>query len=189
MADTFYNVPADKQARLVAVHHRGADGTIVKDATQPAPTINPIIGGGGLSSTASDYIRFVRMILNDGALDGVRILKADTVEAMSRNQIGAIGVPALKSALPQRSDDFSFVADGRDKWGLGFLITVDHVAGKRSAGSLSWGGIYNTYFWIDRSRGIGGVIMAQFLPFADRKALALYDTFERGVYQLADASR
>jgi methyl acetate hydrolase len=189
MADTFYNVPADKQARLVAVHHRGADGTIVKDATQPAPTINPIIGGGGLSSTASDYIRFVRMILNDGALDGVRILKADTVEAMSRNQIGAIGVPALKSALPQRSDDFSFVADGRDKWGLGFLITVDHVPGKRSAGSLSWGGIYNTYFWIDRSRGIGGVIMAQFLPFADRKALALYDTFERGVYQLADASR
>ena len=162
---------------------------IVKDATQPAPTIINPIGGGGLSSTASDYIRFVRMILNDGALDGVRILKADTVEAMSRNQIGAIGVPALESALPQRSEDFSFVADGRDKWGLGFLITVDAVAGKRSAGSLSWGGIYNTYFWIDRTSGVGGVIMAQFLPFADRKALALYDTFERGVYQLADASR
>jgi methyl acetate hydrolase len=189
MADTFYNVPADKQARLVAVHHRGADGVIVKDAVQPAPTINPISGGGGLSSTASDYIRFVRMILNDGALDGVRILRADTVEAMGRNQIGAIGVAALKTALPERSEDFSFVADGRDKWGLGFLISVDGVAGKRSAGSLSWGGIYNTYFWIDRTRGVGGVIMAQFLPFADRKALALYDTFERGVYHLADASR
>ena len=142
-----------------------------------------------LSSTASDYIRFVRMILNDGQLDGVRILKADTVEAMSRNQIGAIGVPALKTALPERRDDLSFVADGRDKWGLGFLISVDPVAGKRSAGSLSWGGIYNTYFWIDRTRGVAGVIMAQFLPFADRKALAVYDTFERGVYQLADASR
>ena len=139
---------------------------------QPAPTVNPIIGGGGLSSTASDYIRFVRMILNDGELDGVRVLKADTVEAMSRNQIGAIGVPALKTALPERSDDFSFVADGRDKWGLGFLITADQVAGKRSAGSLSWGGIYNTYFWIDRTRGIAGVILTQFLPFADRKALA-----------------
>jgi CubicO group peptidase (beta-lactamase class C family) len=189
MADTFYNVPADKQARLVAVHHRDAGGAIVKDAVQPAPTVNPIIGGGGLSSTASDYIRFVRMILNDGALDGVRILKADTVEAMSRNQIGTIGVPALKTALPGRSDDFSFVADGRDKWGLGFLITADQVPGKRSAGSLSWGGIYNTYFWIDRSRGVAGVILTQFLPFADRKALALYDTFERGVYQLADATR
>jgi CubicO group peptidase (beta-lactamase class C family) len=189
MADTFYNVPADKQARLVATHHRRADGTIVKEPTQPAPFINPIIGGGGLSSTAGDYIRFVRMILNDGQLDGVRILKADTVEAMSRNQIGAIGDPALKTALPERSDDFSFVADGRDKWGLGFLITVDGVAGKRSAGSLSWGGIYNTYFWIDRTRGVAGVIMTQFLPFADRKALAMYDTFERGVYEIASATR
>jgi methyl acetate hydrolase len=189
MADTFYNVPADKQARLVAVHHRRAGGTIVKEPTQPAPTVSAIVGGGGLSSTASDYIRFVRMILNDGQLDGVRILKADTVEAMSRNQIGTIGVPALTTALPERSDDFSFVADGRDKWGLGFLITADQVGGKRSAGSLSWGGIYNTYFWIDRTRGVAGVIMTQFLPFADRKALAVYDTFERGVYQLADASR
>jgi CubicO group peptidase (beta-lactamase class C family) len=129
------------------------------------------------------------MILNDGELDGARILKADTVAAMGQNAIGNLGVPALKSALPARSDDFSFIADGRDKWGLGFLITVDEVRGKRSAGSLSWGGINNTYFWIDRSRGIGGVIFMQFLPFADRKALALYDGFERGVYQLADAVR
>ena len=101
MADTFYNVPADKQARLVAMHHRGADGIIVKDEVQPPPTINPIIGGGGLVSTAADYIRFVRMILNNGELDGVRILKADTVAAMgqqrdrqhrrSRAQIGAAG--------------------------------------------------------------------------------------------------
>jgi CubicO group peptidase (beta-lactamase class C family) len=188
MADTFYNVPADKQARLVAVHHRDSNGVIVKDEVQPGPTINPIIGGGGLASTAADYIRFVRMILNDGELDGVRILKADTVAAMGQNAIGSLGVPALKSALP-RSEDFSFIADGRDKWGLGFLITVDEVKGKRSPGSLSWGGIYNTYFWIDRTRGIGGVIMTQFLPFADRKALALYDGFERGVYQLADAVR
>ena len=188
MADTFYNVPADKQPRQVAVHHRDANGVIVKDEVQPPPTVNPIIGGGGLASTAADYSRFVRMILNDGALDGVRILKADTVAAMGQNAIGNLGVPALKTALP-RSEDFSFIADGRDKWGLGFLITADEVKGKRSAGSLSWGGIYNTYFWIDRTRGIGGVILTQFLPFADRKALALYDGFERGVYQLADAVR
>jgi methyl acetate hydrolase len=189
MTDTLYNVPADKQARLIATHHRNPDGAVVKDETQPPPTINPIIGGGGLSSTAADYIRFTRMILNNGELDGARILKADTVAAMGRNAIGDIGVPALKSALPARSDDFSFIADGRDKWGLGFLITVDEVKGKRSAGSLSWGGINNTYFWIDPARGFAGVILCQFLPFADRKALALYDGFERGVYQLADAVR
>jgi CubicO group peptidase (beta-lactamase class C family) len=189
MADTFYNVPSDKQARLVAMHHRNSDGTITKDEVQPPLNVDPIVGGSGLSSTASDYIRFVRMILNDGQLDGARILKADTVEAMGRNAIGAIGVRALKTASPQESRDFNFIADGRDKWGLGFLITVDQVPGKRSAGSLSWGGKYNTYFWIDRTRGIAGVILTQFLPFADREALALYDTFERGIYQVADATR
>jgi CubicO group peptidase (beta-lactamase class C family) len=84
--------------------------------------------------------------------------------------------------MPQLSDDFTFIANGRDKWGLGFLITVDQIAGKRSAGSLSWGGIDNTYFWIDRNRALTGVILMQFLPFADPKALALYDAFERGVY-------
>jgi len=189
MADTFYNVPSDKQARLVAMHHRNSDGSIIKDEVQPPLNVDPIVGGSGLSSTASDYIRFVRMILNDGQLDGARILKADTVEAMGRNAIGAIGVRALKTASPQESRDFTFIADGRDKWGLGFLITVDQVPGKRSAGSLSWGGKYNTYFWIDRTRGIAGVILTQFLPFADREALALYDTFERGIYQVADATR
>jgi methyl acetate hydrolase len=189
MSDTSYFVPAEKQSRLVTVGHRKADGTFIKESVQPPTSGFTPIGGGGLTSTAADYIRFTRALLNGGELDGVRILSAKSVELMGQNAIGALGVPALKSALPDRSDDFSFVADGRDKWGLGFLITVDAVPGKRSAGSLSWGGINNTYFWLDPTRGITGVILMQFLPFADRKALALYDTFERGVYQLADATR
>jgi CubicO group peptidase (beta-lactamase class C family) len=185
MLDTFYNVPADKQARLVAVHHREADDSIIKEPNQPPPTIPMPIGGAGLASTSDDYARFLRMLLNGGTLDGAHILSAKSVAQMGENQIGAIGVPALKSALPARSDDFTFINDGRDKWGLGFLITTEHVAGKRSAGSLSWGGINNTYFWLDPARGVAGVILMQFLPFADPKALALYDGFERGVYQLA----
>jgi methyl acetate hydrolase len=189
MPDTFYNVPPDKQTRLAAVHRRQGDGSIVKEPNQPSPLVSQPTGGGGLASTADDYARFLRMLLNGGELDGVRILSADTAALMSQNHIGALGVPALKTAMPERSDDFTFVADGRDKWGLGFLITADHVSGKRSAGSLSWGGIYNTYFWVDGSRGIAGVILMQFLPFADKKALAVYDGFERGVYQLADATR
>ena len=106
---------------------------------------------------------------------------------MERNQIGTVGVRALKTAMPERSSDFTFVADGRDKWGLGFLITSDQQRGKRSAGSLSWGGINNTYFWIDPSRGIAAVILMQYLPFADSKALAVYDAFERAVYRLPGA--
>jgi CubicO group peptidase (beta-lactamase class C family) len=191
MTDTSYNVPEEKGPRLVAAQQRAGDrmnGDIVLQNPQPALTIPAPIGGGGLASTASDYGRFVRMILNNGELDGARVLKAETVALMSQNQMGAVSVPALKTALP-RSADFSFIADGRDKWGLGFLITVDQVPGKRSPGSLSWGGINNTYFWIDPSRGIAGVILMQYLPFADAKALAVYDAFERGAYQLAQGNR
>jgi methyl acetate hydrolase len=191
MSDTSYNVPQDKAARLVAAQQRAGermDGAIVLQTPQPGLAIPEPIGGGGLASTANDYGRFVRMLLNGGELEGARVLKAETVTLMGQNNIGAVSVPALKTALP-RSADFSFIADGRDKWGLGFLITTDLVPGKRSPGSLSWGGINNTYFWIDPSRGIAGVILMQYLPFADVKALAVYDAFERGAYQLASAER
>ncbi len=191
MTDTSYNIPEAKAARVVAAQQRDGermDGKIVLQSPQPALTVPMPIGGGGLTSTADDYGRFVRMLLNDGTLDGVRVLKPDTVASMGRNAIGTVSVPALKAALP-RSADFTFIADGRDKWGLGFLITVDQVPGKRSAGSLSWGGINNTYYWIDPTRGIAGVIMMQYLPFADAKALAVYDAFERAVYQTIDASQ
>ena len=191
MSDTFYNVPEAKQARLVTVHRRPdgrAAAPLVEQPNQPQRPATTFNGGGGLSSTASDYIRFERMILNGGTLDGARILAADTVALMGRNHIGEVGVPALKAAQPDRSMDFTFVDDGKDKWGLGFLVTTRQVAGKRSAGSLSWGGLNNTYFWIDPVRGVAGVILMQFLPFADTTALAIYDTFERGVYHLADAS-
>jgi CubicO group peptidase (beta-lactamase class C family) len=189
MTDTFYNVPQEKAARLVAQQQRAGermDGEIVLQSPQLGLTIPAPIGGGGLASTANDYGRFVRMFLNGGELDGARVLKAQTVALMGENAMGVVSVPALKTHLP-RSADFSFIADGRDKWGLGFLITVDQVPGKRSPGSLSWGGINNTYFWIDQSRGVAGVILMQYLPFADAKALAVYDTFERGAYQLLNA--
>jgi CubicO group peptidase (beta-lactamase class C family) len=191
MDDTSYNVPEAKGPRLVAQQQRAGehmDGAVELQNPQPGLGIAAPVGGGGLASTASDYGRFMRMLLNGGTLDGVRLLKAETVALMGQNQIGALTVPALKSALP-RSADFTFIADGRDKWGLGFLITVDQVPGKRSPGSLSWGGINNTYFWLDPARGIGGVIMMQYLPFADAKALSVYDAFERGAYQLVKAER
>jgi methyl acetate hydrolase len=191
MDDTSYNVPEAKGPRLVAQQQRAGermDGAIELQKPQPPLTIAAPIGGGGLASTAEDYGRFMRMLLNGGALDGARVLKPETVALMGQNHIGAVSVPALKSALP-RSADFTFIDDGKDKWGLGFLITTNQVPGKRTPGSLSWGGINNTFFWIDPARGIGGVIMMQYLPFADAKALAVYDIFERGAYQLVNAER
>ena len=191
MDDTSYNVPEAKGPRLVAQQQRGGermDGAVELQKPQLGLTIPAPIGGGGLASTAADYGRFMRMLLNGGTLDGTRVLKAETVALMGQNHIGAVSVPALKSALP-RSADFTFIDDGKDKWGLGFLITTNQVPGKRSPGSLSWGGINNTFFWVDPARGIGGVIMMQYLPFADARALAVYDTFERGAYQLVNAER
>jgi methyl acetate hydrolase len=190
MSDTFYNVPELKQARLVTVHRRQdgrPDGAVAEQPNRPPRLQTTFSGGGGLNSTAGDYLRFVRMLLNGGTLDSARVLSPATVALMGQNQIGDVGVRAIKTAQPATSMDFTFVNDGRDKWGLGFLITTVGVPGKRSAGSLSWGGIDNTYFWVDHTRGVGGVIMMQFLPFADTKALAIYDAFERGVYQLLDS--
>ena len=188
MKDTSYNVPVDKGDRLVKVHRRQPDGRFGLDAVQLPLTVARPIGGGGLASTASDYIRFLQMLLNGGRAGGTRLLEADTVAMMGRNHIGGLGVPALKTALPERSSDFTFVDDGRDKWGLGFLITTAQQPGKRAPGSLSWGGINNTYFWVDPKREIAGVILMQFLPFADARALAVYDRFERAVYELAARS-
>jgi CubicO group peptidase (beta-lactamase class C family) len=123
----------------------------------------------------------MRCLLNGGILEGARLLKSETVALMGENHIGDLRVPAQRCALP-RSADFTFIADGRDMWGLGFLITADQVPGKRAPGSLSWGGINNTYFWIDPANGIAATIMMQFLPFADAQALAVTDAFERAVY-------
>lgn len=187
MVDTSYNVPQAKGPRVVADQRRAGeqmDGAITVRSPQPSLAVANPSGGGGLASTVDDYGCFVRALLNGGQLDGARILKPETVALMGQNAIGNVKVPALKSAMPI-SEDFSFIADGHDKWGLGFLITMDQVPGKRSPGSLSWGGINNTFFWIDPARGIGGVLMMQYLPFADAKALAVYDAFERAVYQAA----
>ena len=169
--------------RFTLVHRRRLDGTFQVDPVQPPMSVTQPIGGGGLASTAPDYIRFLQMLLNQGTLNGVRIASAETVATMGRNHIGTVGVRAVKTAMPERSSDFTFVADGRDKWGIGFMITADGKPGRRSAGSLSWGGINNTYFWVDPVRGVAGVILMQYLPFVDSKALAVYDAFEREVYE------
>jgi CubicO group peptidase (beta-lactamase class C family) len=190
MPDTFYNVPQGKEGRRVTAHRREggrADAPPVERPNQPPTASTSFNGGGGLWSTASDYMRFERMILNRGSLDGVRILSADSVSLMMKNQIDGVRVRALKTAQADLSMDFAFIDDAKDKWSLGFLLTTASVPGKRAASSLSWGGLSNTYFWIDPKRRVAGVVLMQLLPFADTKALAIYDTFERGVYQLLRA--
>jgi methyl acetate hydrolase len=141
------------------------------------------LGGGGLYSTAADYAKFVRMILQGGLCDGVQLLKSGTVELMSQNHIGALNVTRLVSTMPQRSRDAEFFPGLTKRWGLSFMINEEPAPTGRAAGALAWGGLANTYFWIDPAHGVGGVYITQLLPFADARSLPLYLDFETAVYR------
>ena len=102
---------------------------------------------------------------------------------MSTNQIGNVEAGILKTTNPALSDNVDFFPAVRLRWGLGDMINVDPVPDGRRAGSQTWAGLYNTYYWIDPASRIAGVIMMQILPFADRRALNVYRLFERGIYR------
>ncbi|MGB5777682.1 MAG: serine hydrolase domain-containing protein [Allopontixanthobacter sediminis] len=139
-------------------------------------------GGGGLTSTAEDYARFLQMVLRGGELDGNRLLQAETVAAMSRNQIGSIRAGAMPTAMPDFAAPFDTFPDQHTGWGLGFLINPEPIEGRRSAGSLCWAGIFNSYYWIDPATGVAGVFMCQLAPFGDPGALGAFAALERIAY-------
>jgi CubicO group peptidase (beta-lactamase class C family) len=186
MGDTFYTVPAQKAHRVVTIHRRTPAGLV--EAPNPAEITAPAFGDGGLHSTAADYAKFIQMFLNNGrAPNGMRLLSEATVALMGENHIGAIFVEQQPGALPELSEPFPLGA-GRDKFGLGFQVTGPHRERlARSPGSMSWAGIFNTEFWIDPARGVGGVLLMQYLPFYDAAAIDALQGFERRVYEgLAD---
>lgn len=188
MQDTGFVAAQEQRARQARVHQRKPDGSL---EVQPLET--PFVpefyaGGGGLYSTAPDYMTFVQMILHDGSLNGVRILRPETVALMGQNQIGDLEAGVLKTTTPARSNDVDFFPGASLKWGLGYMINMQPGPAGRSPGSLTWAGIFNTYYWIDPTRRVTGVIMTQVLPFADQRAVQLYGQFERGVYDALDAA-
>jgi CubicO group peptidase (beta-lactamase class C family) len=184
MVDTSWAVPADRQARL-APQFRRADGRIQPLPTRPSPPPPaPARGDGGLYSTVEDYSKFVRMLLNDGTLGTAKILSPASVRLMGQNAIGPIFVELQPDADKQLTRPFPLGA-GKDKFGLGFQIAADDPAtsGYRSPGSLSWAGLFNTEFWIDPVKKIGGVHMMQLLPFYDDGAIRALRGFEEIVYR------
>jgi CubicO group peptidase (beta-lactamase class C family) len=138
-------------------------------------------GGHGLYSTPNDYLKFQRALLGDGELDGVRILRPQTVDAAFRNQIGELDFP---ESIPSHDPNFSCdinLGPGL-KWGLGLLLNTEDVPGMRRAYSGSWAGIANTHFWIDRTSGICASLYSNLLPFVPPAALRLYQEFELALY-------
>ncbi|MEM7252519.1 MAG: serine hydrolase domain-containing protein [Pseudomonadota bacterium] len=182
MTDTAFAPNASMLERAASAHARQPDGSFVT-MELPAPESPEFeMGGGGLHGTVRDYGRFIRMILNDGELDGVRVLTAETVEMMAQNQIGALRVKKLSSVAPPFSNDAEFFPGEPKSWGLTFQINETAIDTGRPAGTLMWAGLANSFFWIDRQNGIGGAYMSQILPFGDEKSLGLFYELERETY-------
>jgi methyl acetate hydrolase len=186
MKDTSFKLSDDQRKRLVGMHARQPDGSLVPMPFEMPQEPEFHMGGGGLYSTAHDYIRFVRMILNKGTLDGNRVLKPETVATMAQNQIGELNMTKMHAAIPQVTNDVDLYPDQDKKWGLSFMINTQQTAEGRSAGSLAWAGLANTYYWIDPTRNVSGVILTQLFPFADKKVLELFGGFERAIYDKLD---
>lgn len=183
MRDTFFNVPGDKRARVMTIYQRGPDGALTP---QPAPPAGPVAffsGGGGLYSTAADYLMFARAMLAGGQLNGRRILAESSVAVMGQNQIGHLMVRPAASVIPQLASPNSGAMPGSvDKFGLGFALNAKPTEAGRGANTMSWAGIYNTFFWIDREKQVAAVLMTQVLPFLDAGAKQVVEDFDRAVY-------
>lgn len=187
MTDTSFDLPPEKQVRVVAVHMRQQDGSFVQAPQDPFQPVRFYSGGGGLYSTARDYLRFERMLLGGGELDSKRVLQSETVAQMTRNQIGDLTLPEMRSLAPQVVKDPVRLPGSLDKFGLGFAINTRPVEGGRSAESLAWDGIFNTFFWIDPPRKTCAVILMQTLPFNDDAVNSVFELFERAVYANSSA--
>jgi methyl acetate hydrolase len=182
MKDTAFKLSDSARARVVGMHARQPGGGLEAMAFEIPQEPEFQMGGGGLYGTAGDYLAFQQMFLNGGRANGTQVLKPETVALMGQNQMGDLNVRLLKTAAPPFSNDAEFFPGMVKKWGAGFMINTERVPGARSAGSLTWAGLANTYFWIDPAKRVAGVILMQLIPFADQKALDLYGKFERAVY-------
>jgi len=189
MADTGFKIGDAQRQRLVGMHARGPDGSLAPMPFELEQNPEFHMGGGGLYSTAGDYIKFTQMILNKGRGNGNQVLKAETVATMGQNHIGDLNMTKMISALPDFTNDIDLYPDMAKKWGLSFLINTAKTAEGRSPGSLAWAGLANTYYWIDPARDVTGVILMQLLPFGDNKCLEAFAGFESGVYAGLDAAQ
>jgi methyl acetate hydrolase len=185
MGSTGFSLTPALRARLARMHQRNEDGTlkVLDDFALPQdPEVE--MGGHGLYSTAEDYLRFIRMWLADGAGPHGPVLRPETVAMAATNGLGAsLKIRALPGVKRHLSHDAEFFPGMPKSWGLSFMINDEDAPTGRSAGSLAWAGLANLYFWIDRTRGVGGFWGTQAFPFADPAAMGNFLEFETAVYR------
>ena len=187
MEHTSFSINDLSADALVPLGLRDDDGNL-SDVSELMPNVTdgPYLGGGGLYSNVGDYMKFMRMVLQNGQGPDREILPGSMVRDMFANQIGDMQVGYMPSQNPMLAKSHGWFEGTSMKWGYGFMVNETEVAGRRSAGAGAWSGLYNTFFSIDPARETACVVMMQMLPVYNEAALAVFDTFERAVY--SDAS-
>lgn len=183
MKDTSFALSASQKSRLSRVHQRDDKGALAPIEFGLPENPEFLMGGGGLYGTAGDYLAFTQMILGGGTYKGAQVLRRETVDLMAQNHIGDLEIGKMVTAMPPLSNDVELFPGMSKKWGLSFLINTQTAPTGRSAGSLAWAGLANTYFWIDRAKRVSGVFLSQLLPFYDTTAVDLLTKFETEVYR------
>ncbi len=178
MHDTVFFRSKAHLARAASMHARTPDGGVVAIPFGMPDAAYFGMGGGGLYSTVSDYLKFMDLILGKGP----QVLEADSLAALCSSEVEGPEVGVSKSAQPATSNDFDPAPGAVKSWSLGFVSNVEAGPHGRRPGSLAWAGLGNCYYWIDREAGAAGIMCAQLLPFADPRALAAFAAFERAVY-------
>ncbi|QOZ30707.1 serine hydrolase [Bradyrhizobium sp. CCBAU 53421] len=181
--DTAFELTDAMRRKLAGIHARNADGSLTPmDFELPA---NPEIhmGGHGLYGTIGDYMRFIRMWLNDGAGGHGRVLKAETVRMAEKNHLGNNKVTAITGVITSLANDAEFFPGQSKSWALSFMINDEQAPTGRPAGALGWAGLANLFYWIDRQNGFGGFWATQILPFGDPTSFIGYINFETAFYE------
>lgn len=169
MQDTGFFVPAAKLDRLAACYGPGDNGALKATETPAASPYRKqrkfLSGGGGLVSTVGDYQRFCQMLLSGGELEGARLLRRETVQEMTRNQLPAEALPMKLAGFPVPGVGF----------GLGFSVRLDTDPAKSTpnAGEFGWSGAASTHFWICPKQELIVIVMQQYMPFTQRLEAAL----------------
>ena len=184
MADTAFTMSPSMKDRLAPIHQRESDGSLTPLIGFELPAEPEVhMGGHGLHGTVGDYMKFIRMWLNDGVGTSGRVLSPETVAAAVQNGLEGQHVGLLPGVLPTLSNDAEFFPGVPKGWAYSFMTNEEVAPTGRPAGSLAWAGLANLYYWIDRQTGVGGFWATQILPFADAGSINGYLEFETAVYQ------
>jgi methyl acetate hydrolase len=178
-----FSMTPSMKSRLAVIHQREADGSLtpLPDLTLP-PNPEIDMGGHGLYGSIGEYMKFIRMWLNDGAGAQGRVLKKETVEAAVRNGLQNQKVVMLPGVIPTLSNDAEFFPGVKKSWSYTFMVNDEEAPTGRPAGSIGWAGLANCFYWIDRKSGFGGYWATQILPFADPTSFGGYMDFETAAY-------